>query len=84
MLAIHQHHVMFFCCNGGAAPTPDLAAQDWLYAGKKRVIGHSMQVDMDAIASETDVLVLTQVHAAFVLMLLLVEQHLGHEPSWHR
>lgn len=36
------------------------AEQDWVYKGKKRVIGKTMKVDMDKVASETDVLVITQ------------------------
>lgn len=39
------------------------AEQDWLYRGKKRVINASKggRVDIDQIAEETDVVVLTQV-----------------------
>eukprot|EP00197_Chlamydomonas_leiostraca_P013760 CAMPEP_0202865702 /NCGR_PEP_ID=MMETSP1391-20130828/6305_1 /ASSEMBLY_ACC=CAM_ASM_000867 /TAXON_ID=1034604 /ORGANISM="Chlamydomonas leiostraca, Strain SAG 11-49" /LENGTH=283 /DNA_ID=CAMNT_0049545569 /DNA_START=222 /DNA_END=1072 /DNA_ORIENTATION=+ len=36
------------------------AEQDWLYRGKKRVIGRTLRVDVSQVASETDVLVLTQ------------------------
>ena len=42
------------------------AEQDWLYRGKKRVINASKgeRVDIDQIAAETDVVVLTQVRRA--------------------
>jgi hypothetical protein len=35
--------------------------QDWLYKGKKRVLNAPGKVDIDAIAAETDVVVITQV-----------------------
>lgn len=34
--------------------------QDWLYRGKKRAIGRTINVDVAAVAAETDVVVLTQ------------------------
>ncbi len=38
-------------------------SQDWMYRGRKRTIGRTQQVDLEQVASETDVIVLTQVLA---------------------
>ncbi len=35
--------------------------QTWLYKGSKKLIGRQVKVDLDQVASETDVLLLTQV-----------------------
>ncbi len=39
--------------------------QDWVYRGRKRVIGQDARVNMEQVIAETDVMVITQVRVIY-------------------